>query len=51
TTSKHPGNITDSEVYRSNQLSPALTVSSNFEVASTALYFSDKLFYVSHYGI
>ncbi|KAK2405981.1 hypothetical protein QL285_041771 [Trifolium repens] len=31
TTSKHPGNITDSEVYRSNQLSPALTVSSNFE--------------------
>lgn len=31
TTSKHPGNITDPEVYRSSQLSPALTVSSNFE--------------------
>ncbi|CAL5195355.1 unnamed protein product [Lathyrus oleraceus] len=31
TTSKHPGNITDSEVYKSSQLSPALTVSSNFE--------------------
>ncbi|GAU36316.1 hypothetical protein TSUD_353610 [Trifolium subterraneum] len=33
TTSKHPGNITDSEVYRTNQLSPALTVSSNFEAS------------------
>ncbi|XP_004510166.1 uncharacterized protein [Cicer arietinum] len=33
TTSKHPGNITDPEVYKSSQLSPALTltVSSNFE--------------------
>lgn len=46
TTSKHPGNITDPEVYRSSQLSPALTVSSNFEVASTTFYFSDILFYV-----
>ena len=39
TTSKHPGNIADPEVYRSSQLSPALTVSSNFEVASTTFYF------------
>ncbi|XP_058743438.1 uncharacterized protein LOC131616188 [Vicia villosa] len=33
TTSKHPGNISDSEVYKSSQLSRALTVSSNFEAS------------------
>ena len=39
TTSKPPGNITDLDVSKSSQLSPTLTVSSNFEVHSPMVYY------------
>jgi len=39
TTSKPPGNITDLDVSKSSQLSPTLTVSTNFEVHSPMIYY------------
>lgn len=47
TASKSPGNNTDLDVYRSSQLLPALTVSSNFEVVSSTIYFL-IYFYLCH---
>jgi len=39
TNSKPPGNITELDVSKSSQLSPILTVSSNFEVHSPRVYY------------